>query len=149
MSRRNRQRDYPDLLTTLLGMRLSEIEWTAPRISKRTQNRLRAQAAKIGKVIIDDWMRAAKERLAEVGRLIAADALDQRRREDDERARRDYAETVAIAERMADALLPVVRSEYNAACRRLRAEIKQEQEIIRKAGRRIARAKLARFKARR
>ena len=148
MSRHTRQRRFPDYLS-VIGIDLHEVEWESPRISKRVQNRLRAQAAKIGKVIVDDWLAEAKARSARTAALIAADAIDQRRREEDAQARRDYAETVAIAERMADALFPAIQKAYNDECRRLIAEIKRDQERIRKAGRRIARAKLARFKARR
>jgi septal ring factor EnvC (AmiA/AmiB activator) len=151
----SRRRDYPNLLTTLLGMSLNEIEWTAPKVTKRDLKRMRQQADWIGKIIADDWLRAAKSRLVEIGLKVAADEIDQQRRDrmEEERAanERELSETQKAIDRMVEAELPALRAEV-ATLRKRRAAmgkaVKRERAKLEAAAKKVARLKLARLRGR-
>jgi hypothetical protein len=152
----SRHRDYPDLLTTILGMSLHEIEWEQPKLSRATVARLKAQADRIGRMIAADWINVAKERLADIGQQIAADALDQQRRDEAEaerqEAERAAAETQAIIDRLVERDLPALKAELIQKRKQRKAmgkAVARERVKLEAAVRKLARAKLARFKARR
>jgi len=62
---------------------------------------------------------------------------------------RDAAENVRIAEHLTDRLAPAIARAVNDECRQLRKEIEHDRKLIQRHGKRIAREKFARFKARR
>jgi hypothetical protein len=155
MNRQNRHRDYPNLLTTILGMPLSEIEWTAQKVSKRTQKRMRAQAAAIGRKIAAEDRAAALAWLAEVGRQIASDALDQQRRDAAEAERqaneRDLAETLKTIDRMVEQELPALRAELEQKRKKRKAmgkAVKRERAKLEAAAKKLAKLKLAQLRRR-
>jgi hypothetical protein len=143
-----RPRVFPNYLSTI-GIDLNDIEWKSPRVSVKERRKLNLRAYAQGKIIADDWLEAARKRLAAIGDKIAKDELDQRRRDEQVERSRDFEESVALAEMMTDAALPAIQKAYNAECKKLRLEIKRDQEKIRRAAQRIAKVKLARFRARR
>jgi hypothetical protein len=156
MSRR--RRDYPDLLTTILGMSLNDIEWTEPKVSRAFVARMKAQADKVGRIIAADWINAAKERLAEVGRQVTADAVDQQRRDQQEREQHaaqaelnerlaDHCDSVAIAQRLLEAVLPAALAKKHRKA--MARAIKRERQRLNEAASKLAKAKVAAFKARR
>jgi hypothetical protein len=149
-----RRRKYPNLLTTL-GIDVADIEWRTPTVSKHVMKQLRARAAAMAKVIADDWMQAARARLEAVGRQIAADALDQGRRDkaDAERlaAERDLADTLKVIDRLVEQELPKVRAELDMKRKqrhKLNRALKREQQKLQSEQLRLARLKLARLRRR-
>jgi hypothetical protein len=126
--------------------------WEPPKLSRKAVARLKAQADRIGRIIADDWIRAARERLAKVGRQIAADNLDQARRDKAEAERlaaeRATAETQAIIDRLIDRDLPALRAELDIKRKKRHAmarAVKREKEKLQAAQRKLARAKLSRL----
>ena len=82
------------------------IEWKAPTVTTRDKVRLKQQAARIVQIIADDCINAAKERFAEIGRLIAVDAVDQARRDRQEADQRAaQADAAARLADLADSIL--------------------------------------------
>jgi CO/xanthine dehydrogenase FAD-binding subunit len=102
-----------------------------------------------GRIIAADWLANAKARSARIAALVQQDK--QWLAEEAERAwqAQDAADSEALAQRMVDRLAPALQKAANDECRQLRKDIKRDRKKIEAAGKRIARVKLARFKARR
>jgi hypothetical protein len=152
MSKRPRLRLPPCVPNDVL---VGGIEWESPKLSRSTVARLKAQADKIAKVIADDWLADAKARLGEVGRKIAADNLDQQRRDAAEEERRAteerIAETQALIDRMIEKDLPALQAELEQKRKqrhKMGKAVKREREKLAAEAKRLARLKLARLRRR-
>jgi hypothetical protein len=140
----SRHRAYPDLLTTILGMSLKEIEWRAPYLTRAEVATLNARAKRLGELIAEDWKRAALERSAQIAALIQQDQewlVEENARE---QQARDLEDSARIAHAMIESLLTPTE--------RLRKAMKAEQHELqrwREQINRAARAKVKGSKARR
>ena len=154
MMRRNQKRCFPPYLAEL-GIRLMDIEWEPVPISPRAKKLLKAQAAKVGKIILDDWLEQAKAQQAAVERLIAADAEAERALAEQEAyrqaAERDLAETTVIVNRMIERELPVLKAAATQRRKQRKAmskAVRRERAKLEAESRRLAQAKLARLRKR-
>jgi hypothetical protein len=160
MSRRNGQRHLPELLTTLLGMSLDQIEWFAPatlqvvppkptKVSNRERKRLRVRAYEQGKRIVADWLTAAKEHSARIAKLVSEDKIWLAEEAQREWLAKDAADSSALAHRLTDRLIPSLTAAKAKERRAMGKAIKRERQRLNEAASKLAKAKLAAFKARR
>jgi hypothetical protein len=150
-----RKRRFPNYLTTI-GIDLGDLEWESPKVSAKVQKKLRARADKIGKKLAADWLAEAKKQLAEMGANIAADEIDQQRRDQIEASRaaseREIASIQKQIDRMVAAELPTLKAEAARLAKQRRGmnkAVQRERQKLEAAGMKLARLKLARFRNRR
>jgi hypothetical protein len=99
-----RQRKFPEYLSTI-GIDVAETEWEFSKLPHAEVEVLRARFAEIEKVILADWLRAARERAAKQAAKIAADIEDQIQRDEVEARYLDLQNSLLWAGRMLDDLL--------------------------------------------
>jgi hypothetical protein len=131
-----RHRRFPEYLSTI-GIDLSDLEWEPRSLSRAAIARMRKHAARIAKIIADDWMEEARRQLAEIGATVAADKFDQARRDQMEAERvaneKESAETQKLIARMIEADLAVLRAEAAQLAKKRRSmnrAVKRERQKL-------------------
>jgi hypothetical protein len=128
-------------LGEFLDCGLDEIEWEPPKLPYYAMRKLRVRVNRLGKIIAADWLAEAKAQLERTADQIRRDAIDQLRRDELAAQSADLADSARIAEQMAIAEIKKPRRAMNKA-------IKRERQKLERAGRALARAKLAAFRNR-
>jgi len=146
----SRQRHFPQYLSIVLGeFCVDDYEWKESQnpVGKRERAKLKNRARKQGKRIADDWLADARKRADEFASIIAADEMDQCKRDEREAeaAERvaDLVDSVHIAGLMLEAAMPAdqVRRQHRA----MKRAIQREREKLAAEAKKLAKAKLLRL----
>jgi hypothetical protein len=132
-------------LSEFIDFRLDEIEWTPVTVTvlvpARVRRRYRWRANRRAKKFAAEWLKWAREQAERTAELVRRDAIDQIRRDELAAQSAELLDSAKIAERMAAAETRKPRKAMSKA-------IKRERQKLERAGKALARAKLAAFRKR-
>jgi hypothetical protein len=145
-SRRPRLRLPPCVPNDVL---IGGIEWREPKLPRAVIARLRAQADRLGKMILADWLTAAKDRAAQIGKMVEQDKLwlaeEAQRAARAADAERDTAQARDAIDRMVEKDLPILKAQAERRGKQRRSmskAIKREKQRLNEAALKLARAKV-------